>query len=654
MTKTEVKKLIERVSEARASGRPIVFVRTDELQVIYEFIKEQDIIAQSYKTSVNGKVVMPSVRYVLPDFVQKDEGIYPNVIEKPTLFVLLLDEQDKENEEYEALCGKLFRFVQLYTRSGLVRVENAETTYRQALEYIDKSLILIVTPLIPEIPASIALYSEYISLCSPKGKELYDYLLELVAAEDPSEPDVNDVQYRLFIDRLCGQFQGMSRTKIRQILLKFKEKYDRLYLNLDEEEDERLFDEKMRSLIREEKEQLIATSSILQLKNPKGKQAVGVNKLNAFVKDSSDLMLSLRQNEQRWQLKPPKGVLVTGVPGSGKSLMAQYAAYSMELPLIKMDMGDVQDKYVGSSEQRMTEALELVNAMSPCVLWVDEIEKSFAGVSGNGGSDVPVRLFGKFLAWMQEKEDEGVCCFVFATANRIDQLPPELFRSGRFDAKFCTFMPTAAECGEIFNGQIAKLCEDYAQSPYGQKYRRGLFDTNRVNGEMFVREFLNDERLCLLDVLRQNDTRVTRKNKFFTGADIENLIKSAQKHYVLHHSSIHGQNTEYDSETFILCMKQVLPDMRTYGETNLDDVAIGFAVMAHNNFLPASDASLMPFDAGQYDEHRDGALYQEDNEEKHLRGKCSYDCCLYLTVRNVLNTERSKIMEKIDMMMRNK
>ncbi len=666
MIKTEVDKLIERVREARASGRLIVFVKTDEMQVVSDFIKQQDLIMVDCKRTEGGKATLPSVRYVLPDFTLKDEGIYPSVIDCPTLFVLMLGERgEKQTQDQQALYGKLYRFVQLYTRAGLAQVEDAAGQYGDTLKWIDRSLILIFTPQTPEIPASLALYSEYIPLRPPQGEELYVYLSGLVGEIDGDNPALHAVpgaHYRLFIDTLCSQFRGMSCTKIRQILLKFKNKYDRVYLDLSENDDheahnpkdKRMFEEDMRRLIRKEKEQLIATSSILQLKEPGGKKAAGMAKLNRYVEERSDLVKKSLHNEQTWRLNAPKGVLVTGVPGSGKSLMAKWTAHQMGLPLIKMDMGDVQNKYVGSSEQRMTESLELVNAMSPCVLWIDEIEKSFAGSSGNGNSnEVTVRLFGKFLNWMQEKEDDGVCCFVFATANNIDKLPPELFRSGRFDAKFSTFMPTADECGEIFDSLLDKLCKDYEESPYGEQRGKKLFDRERVNKKMLIERFLNGP-LCLEDKLEASEKRVTRRNKFFTGSDIENLVKSAQERYVLRYGNKRGQHTEYDTDTFIRCMEEVLPDIRTYGETNLDDVATSFAIMAHNNLLPASYATLLPHDKGQYDEYRPDVLYQMEDETRHLEQMCAYDQCLYLAVRNVLNAERKRILEKIEIMMKNK
>ena len=145
---------------------------------------------------------------------------------------------------------------------------------------------------------------------------------------------------------------------------------------------------------------------------------------------------------EEFGLPSPKGVLITGVPGCGKSLTAKATAASWGLPLLRLDIGKVFAGLVGSSEQNMRSALATAEAISPCVLWIDEIEKGFSGTTSDGDSGTTARVFASFLTWMQEKRHP---VFVVATANNIDRLPAEFLRKGRFDEIFFVDLPTDSE-----------------------------------------------------------------------------------------------------------------------------------------------------------------------------------------------------------------
>ena len=147
----------------------------------------------------------------------------------------------------------------------------------------------------------------------------------------------------------------------------------------------------------------------------------------------------------------PKGVLIVGMPGCGKSLCAKVTASIFKLPLLRLDLGSVFGKYLGESEANLRRALSLSEAISPCVLWLDELEKAFAGV-GQTNADVTTRLFGYFLTWLQENTKP---VFVIATANNI-ALPPELLRRGRFDETFFVTFPTKAERKKILEIHLKK------------------------------------------------------------------------------------------------------------------------------------------------------------------------------------------------------
>lgn len=152
------------------------------------------------------------------------------------------------------------------------------------------------------------------------------------------------------------------------------------------------------------------------------------------------------------KLRPPRGVLLVGVPGCGKSLSAKFIAATWNLPLYRLDFASIQGMYVGQSENRLKEAFESADNASPCILWIDEIEKGLAANS-NDSSGVTTRMIGQFLFWLQESTEK---VFVVATANDVTKLPPELLRKGRFDELFFVDLPEEPERVDIINLYIKK------------------------------------------------------------------------------------------------------------------------------------------------------------------------------------------------------
>ena len=161
-------------------------------------------------------------------------------------------------------------------------------------------------------------------------------------------------------------------------------------------------------------------------------------------------------------LAPPRGIMLVGVPGCGKSLAAKAIAREWQLPLLKLDAGRLFDKFVGESEKNFRKAIETAESLSPIVLWIDEIEKAMVAGGGSGEADAGLsrRLFGAFLTWLQEKKQE---VFVVATANDLSSLPPELLRKGRFDEIFFVDLPDDGEREAIWNIHLGLRKQNSAQ-----------------------------------------------------------------------------------------------------------------------------------------------------------------------------------------------
>lgn len=152
-----------------------------------------------------------------------------------------------------------------------------------------------------------------------------------------------------------------------------------------------------------------------------------------------------KKYNQFFNLKPPKGICVTGIPGSGKSVFAKYIGNKFNIPLIRLELDAIFGQFLGQSESRLRDALKIVEANSPCILWLEEIEKSMGNLS-SGDSGTSSRILGKLLTWMAEREE---MVFLYLTANSLVNLPPEFKRAGRLDAIFYADLPLQDECEKI-------------------------------------------------------------------------------------------------------------------------------------------------------------------------------------------------------------
>ncbi len=215
-------------------------------------------------------------------------------------------------------------------------------------------------------------------------------------------------------------------------------------------------------VVLEEKCQVIKKTGILEFikSDLKMEDVGGLENLKRWISKRNKSWLD---SAQKYNLPAPKGVLITGVPGCGKSLTAKAISAMWQLPLLRLDMGKIFSGVVGSSEENMRKAIKTAEAVSPSILWIDEIEKGFGGASSSGDSGTSMRIFGTFLTWMQEKTKP---VFVVSTANNISNLPSELLRKGRFDEIFFVDLPTKNEREDIFRLHLKKrltneeVCEE--------------------------------------------------------------------------------------------------------------------------------------------------------------------------------------------------
>lgn len=209
------------------------------------------------------------------------------------------------------------------------------------------------------------------------------------------------------------------------------------------------------SIISAEKKQIIAKDGLLEWIEPEGglDQVGGLNKLKTWLKQR---LPAFGNKAAKYGLPKPKGIAVVGLPGTGKSLCAKAAGLAWRMPVLRLDMGKLYGSLLGESEANLRRALRIAESASPCILMLDEIDKGFGGSeSSNGSTDggTSTRMLGAMLTWMQEKKSS---VFVFATLNRVEGLPPELLRRGRFDELFFVDLPNYDERKAIWQIHISK------------------------------------------------------------------------------------------------------------------------------------------------------------------------------------------------------
>ena len=277
------------------------------------------------------------------------------------------------------------------------------------------------------------------------------------------------------LNKVLTSHQEQNRG--RRLTTEAREKLLRAALGLTKDEAEKVYrkaqvttgqlTENEVDIVLSEKKQLIRRNGILEyIEEDETIDAVGgLEELKTWLTQRSN---AFTERAREYGLPQPKGMLLLGVPGCGKSLIAKTTSRLWGLPILRLDMGRVYDgSMVGRSEANLRNALKTAESISPTILFIDELDKSFAGSGGSGDSDggTSNRIFGSFLTWMQEKKSP---VFVMATANRVERLPGEFLRKGRFDEIFFVDLPTPEERQDIFGIHLTKRREDIARFDLGQ------------------------------------------------------------------------------------------------------------------------------------------------------------------------------------------
>ncbi len=339
----------------------------------------------------------------------------------------------------------------------------------------------------------------------PSEDEMYSIIKEYIddyRSEIPIEWDNNDIR------EAASTLTGVTRIEAENVIAALIANKSIKKSDMDE--------------VRYAKDRLFSDISGLEKieVNESVQNVGGLSGLRKWLDEKKELLTPEKRDELRKKgLQPPRGILLVGVPGCGKSLSAKSISANWKLPLYRLDFATVQGSYVGQSEQQLKDALTTAENVSPCILWIDEIEKGLSGAGSANDGGVSTRMVGQFLFWLQECKKQ---VFVVATANDVSMLPSELLRRGRFDELFFVDLPTSEERKEILS-----------------LYMRRYLDIE-LDGELAER---------LIEV-----------TEGFTGADLESTVRD------LAYRVIANSTFSLDEENMITAFNNVVPLSQTSPE----------------------------------------------------------------------------------------
>ena len=326
-------------------------------------------------------------------------------------------------------------------------------------EYDPLTTIIIVSPdPIQYLPITIKNHITIVEVLPPTAEEIEEYIAKRIGAESFTNP-----RSKRDIDEMVRTLQGLQLSEVQQTL--------RTALALNR----RINKGAIRTALKE-KQRIVKKSGIIEVVNAD----VSFNDIGGLRILRKDLEVKSKIYEnlgdaEKYHIPIPKGVLIIGMPGCGKSMIAKATANKFGVPLLRLDVSRLMGKYVGESEGNLRLALATAEAAHPCILWIDEIEKAFAGTNNRGGDNdmLVMRMMGYFLTWMQERKTP---VFIVATAN--DVMRPEFMRKGRFDEVYFVNFPEPDERAEILKTKI--------ESRYPTSANNKLFDFSSLGNYMGV------------------------------------------------------------------------------------------------------------------------------------------------------------------------
>ncbi len=602
---TVLERVIKKSRAALAARIPIIYIKTDSRELIRQLIASDMLVmrlcGQSGGPEWKGR---PLKEHFTPEIANYSEGLPASKLIKaygswqyPHIHVCKAENTWKL-EEYQAFE----EYILDHENEGFGNYE------------VLQSSVMIIFSSQVYISTMMQMYTEFIEVDLPDREEIHSQLLN----EAYRYGDTQLAHNEDYLSELCTEFAGFSTEEIMMTMRKVMARETKNHESPLHESEEVI------KLIREHKKNKMP-EGILTLRTDIDAAIGGMKNLTNWLGRQEIALKQAELLKRKKGIQPPKGVLLCGIPGCGKSEAAKMTAKTFGLPLLQMDIGKLMGKYVGESEHNLSIALQIAEAMSPCILWIDELDKGFSAAGSSDDSGPFKRMFGTLLSWMQDNKKP---CFIFATANNIGGLPKEFFRSGRFEELFAVYLPTGQECAEIFVARMKKI--------QGEVLRA-------TGSPVFEEDCLREE--LMLSIVNGHLVK-NEVPRIVVGADIQKIVNMALIH--LQGSKIITVRLWEES------LIRAIEECTVYGDgsENLDSIAVGYCRMLRKGFKPTSAKVL--FKSEDYltenlPNHK--ADYQEKLEILQFSEEASsftgYDQAVYRQLRARIN-ELAPEMEKLE------
>lgn len=579
-SETVYEKLLRQCEVAFAAKTPILYIRTSEMEVIDWLTGCGKLVTLLMKSGNRKTGVYRDVPYQPGDPIGAVANLHRQLPQPSLDMESPWKWQDGKSTTYPAPQLMIARAPKHTENSydGLARYEGLTRYVEEYLRDTNDSSALRCSVMIlygetNELPQHLVQYAEFIDLELPDRGEIYDLIQQKMAefGVAPFEDERDQLN-------LAASLLGFSRAQVSRLLGR---------LLLADEVDGVMpiyHDGVTQQTIRSAKEQMLKRGNVLELIRPQADETEigGMSRLIDWLDEQREYLLNAETFRRSYGGRSPKGVLVCGIPGCGKSLAAEMLGKKLGIPLIRLDVGRLMDKYIGESEHNMLNALKLVETMSPCILWIDELDKGFSGAASGdqGDSGSFKRMFGSLLTWMQQNEKP---CFIYATANNLSGMPKEFFRSGRFDALFSMYMPTFRECVEILRKRMEKAAGVVRVEEKRELFSEACYRDSAL--EMIVDSFCASP-----------DGK--KSARFVTGADLQKIVNTALGDLFRAETAKGLQPEPIGPEKWASAISTALKKSTVYGDgpENIDSIAVTYIRLLRKSFASSSAEVLFATD----------------------------------------------------------